>query len=83
MFGQGQSAGSGDDRRYPDVACDGEAFLDQVLEGLANIGKMALIVREEEMIFLIQEGDFDGGGTDVDSKFAEFLVSHCYSFVSL
>ena len=37
----------------------------QILKGTADIGKMPLVIREEQIVVLIYNGYLNGSGTDI------------------
>ena len=42
-----------------------ECLIQQTFKGAADIGKMPLVIREEQVIILIYNGDLNGSGTDI------------------
>ena len=75
MLCQGKTAGAGDDRMqcmFTDLLI---CFTEQMGQCLLDIGVVTLIVGKQKVLRFIQNGDFYGGGTDVDSKIVCFFRS--------
>ena len=68
VFCQGQAAASRDDRGDVDRAQLVEGASEKVGQGLLDIRVMPFVVREEHLVFLVQNRNFNGCGTDVDPK---------------
>ncbi len=70
---QSESARARDHGMQGDIAEFGEGLLQQGGERFSDVGKMPLIVREEDCVVFIQNSDLDGRGTDVNAKSADFV----------
>ena len=66
--GNAQAAGAGDGRAEHHLAQLFLCFGKQVRQGVLDIGKMPAVFGEKYLSFLRQNGDLDGGGSDVDAE---------------
>ena len=66
--GKSQTAGSGDYRMYGKLAQLAARFSQKRSQRFLDIGKMAFIVRKQQLVRFVKNGDFYRGGTDVDSQ---------------
>ncbi len=73
MLCQSQSAGTGDDRIDQYRSKFFHRAGEQESQSLLDLCIMPLIIGEKDLIFLIQCGDLNGSGTDVDSKSVAFV----------
>ena len=84
MLRQSQSAGTGNNR----IDLNGTQLLYSPCkkkgQGFLYIGIMPFIVRKQDPVFFIQNGDFNGSGTDVDSKSVTsvHISGRCAAFTS-
>ncbi len=67
MLGKGKTAGAGDHRRERKFTEAVICFFQKCRERLLDIGIMAFIIREKKFVFLIQNSNLNGCGTDIDS----------------
>ena len=69
MFGQGQSAGTGDHGMNGQFKSQAEswAFFRREAKRFLNVGKMPFIIGKKKLFFLIQNCNLHSRGTDVDS----------------
>ena len=68
MCGQGQAAGAGDDgcqAQFPQLF---PRLCEKISQGLLDVCKMSFVIGKENLFVNIQNGDFHGGRTDVNSK---------------
>ena len=68
MVGEGKSAGAGDHGVKFNISKLFEGFLQQIKERFSDVGKMPFIVRKQNMISIVQNGNFDSGRTDVNTQ---------------
>ena len=68
MLGQGQSTGAGDNRAKQTVTQDTLCLFQKSGQCFLNIGEVTLIIRKQDLMRLIQNGDFNRCGTDIDSQ---------------
>ena len=68
MLGKGKTAGAGDHRMQGDIAEFCIGIFQKVRKCLLNVGKMPFIIGEQNLVIFVQNGDFNCGGTDVDSE---------------
>ena len=76
VFCQGKAAGTGDHRADEHVPGFLIGFFQQVGKGLPDVGIMPLVVCEDQMICFIQQGYFDCGRSDIDTKLVNLVVFH-------
>ena len=79
MIGKSQSAGTGDNRMYGHLSQFINGFCQQGSQSLLNIGKMPFIVSKQNLMRFIQNGNFNRGGTDIDSQGIIWCVVCCSS----
>ena len=46
---------------------EAEGFRKKLLQGLADVGKMSSVIGKDNILFRVQNGNFDGSGTDINS----------------
>ena len=78
MDGQREPAGAGDGGRYLQISQRFEGFADQSAGGLLDLGVVPLVIGEEQLVLLVEDGYFYGCGTDVDSE-SVFVLFHILS----
>ncbi len=67
MFGKSQSAGTGNHWFHIQITQLTGTFFQQCGEGLLDIGKMTLIICKQDIACVVNNGNLNSGGTDIDS----------------
>ena len=67
MCRQSETAGAGDDRMHSDITEPGQGVLHKSAESALNIRVVTAVIGKHYFAGGIQDRDFDGGGSDVDS----------------
>ena len=68
MRRQSESAGAGDDRMYSDITEPVQGVLHKGAKSALNIRVVPAVIGKHYFAGGIQDRDFDGGGSDVDSQ---------------
>ncbi len=68
IIGKGKTAGAGDDGMNPDVPVLLPDLLQNVVQGLADLGVVAPVIAEQQIPVCVQKGRLYGGGSNINSK---------------